>query len=258
MGKVSSFFFFSGFVFGKIQNLPIPVVSAAFNIISLVFYMVGYGVWFIASHFYPEYTKKEEEWYGFAQFKEQYLFAATLGLLATALSIAGFFVPVLLIPAAWMFVASNFMWASGEYHKLKHPPTYDEKYSHTYQEAYTSYAATMTSMSIIAALSTTVIFIFPPATIPVLILSTIIAVGLSAFAIENWLNYTFGDHKPTPLIKTSHSQMNHSLGPRVSNEETCSPAPYHGDDLLKSSEDSQSLQLENEDTSLCIQTCSMP
>lgn len=263
LGKVSSFFFFSGFVFGKIQNLPIPVVSAAFNIISLLFYMMGYGVWFIASHFYPNHTQKEEEWYGFAQFKEQYLFAATLGLIATALSIAGFFVPVLLIPAAWMFVASNFMWTSGEYHKLNNPPPYDEKYSHTYQKAYVSYAVTMTAMSFVAALSATIIFLFPPAAIPVLILSGIIAVGLSAFAIENWLDYTFGDHKPTPVIQTSHNQMNHSLGPRVSNEEICSPAPYHGDDLLKSSEDSQSLdsqslQLETEDTSLCVQTCSMP
>ena len=256
LGKVSSFFFFSGFVCGKIKLLPIPVVSAAFNIISLVFYMMGYGVWFIASHFYPSHTQTEEEWYGFAQFKEQYLFAATLGFLATALSIAGFFVPVLIIPAAWMFVASNFMWTSGEYHKLNNPPL-DENYSHTYQKTYTSYALTMTTISIVAALSTTAIFLFPPVTVPVLILSAFIVVGLGALAAENWLDYTFGDRKPTPVIQTSHSQMNHSLDPRVSLEDTYSPAPYHGDDLLKSSEDSQSPLLETDDTPLCIQTCSM-
>jgi len=256
LDKVSSFFFFSGSVFGKIKLLPIPVVSTAFNIISLVFYMVGYGIWFIASHFHLSHTPNEDEWYGFAQFKEQYLYASILGLLATTLSIAAFFIPVLLIPAAWMFVASNFMWTSGEYNKLNNPP-YDENYSHTYQETYTSYALTMTTISIVAALSTTAIFLFPPVTVPVLILSALIVLGLGALAAENWLDYTFGDHKPTPVVQTSHSQMNHSLGPRVSPKDTYSPAPYHGHSLLRSSKDSQSLQLETDDTPLCIQTCSM-
>ena len=258
LGKVSSFFFFSGFVFGKIQSLPIPVVSSAFNVVSLMFYMMGYGVWFIASHFYPDHDPKEEEWYGFAQFKEQYLFAATLGFIATALSIAAIFVPVLLIPAAWTFLASNFMWTSGEYNKLNSPSPQDKNYSHTYQKAYVSYAITMTAMSFVTALGATAVFLFPPAAIPVLILSTIIIVGLSAFAVENWLNYTFGDHKPTPVVQTSHNQMNHSLGPRVVPEETDSLAPYHGDDLLKSSEDSKSIQLETDESPLCVQTCSMP
>ncbi|WP_173237143.1 hypothetical protein [Legionella antarctica] len=256
MGKVSSFFFFSGFVFGKIQNLPIPVVSPALNAVSLTFYMMGYAVWFLASHFYPNHIPKEEEWYGFAQFKEQYLFAATLGLLATGLSIAGFFMPVLLIPAGWTFLASNFMWTSGEYNKLNSPSPHDKNFSYTHQKAYVSYAVTMTAMGFVAALATTAVFLFPPAAIPVLILSSIIVIGLSAFAIENWLDYTFGDHKPTPVVQSSHCQMKNSLGPRVFQEETDSPDHYHGEGLLKSSEDSQSLQPETTPP-ICVQTCSM-
>lgn len=234
LNKISGVFFFSGFISEKIHYIPLPLVSSAFKILSFIFYMIGYGLWFATSYFYPNHITKKEEWYNFAQFKEQCLLAATLGIVATALSLAGFFVPILLIPAAWVFLASNFMWASAEYHKLKNPPICDTNYSHTYQKAYVPYVLKMAFISCITALSITASFLFPPVTIPVLIISTLMTLGLGFSAFENWLDYTFGDHKPVLMAQTSYNQMHSFLGPSVVVKETFLPAPYHTKNLLKS------------------------
>lgn len=219
---------------------------------------MGYGVWFISSHFHPEHTYNEEEWYGFAQFKEQHLFAAILGLIATVLSIAGFFAPVLLLPAAWLFVASNLMWATSEYHKLNNPHPKDENYSHSYQEAYSSYATTLAAISVATALSATLIFLFPPLTIPILVVSAITIAGLSILVAEIWLNYTCDNHPPTPVPSTSHDQMVKSLGPKNELEEINSPRPYHGKGPLHAHEEPKTYQLELDDVPLSKQqTCSM-
>lgn len=256
LGKVSSFFFFSGFVFAKIQYLPFPVVAPAFNAVSLLFYAMAYSVWFLSSHFHPNHDPEEKEWYGFAQFKEQHLFAATIGLLATTLSIAGIFVPILLVPAAWLFFASNLMWTIGEYHKLKNPPLYDEEYSHTYQQSYFYYAITMSCISAVAGLSATSVFLFPPLTIPILVVSAIIVIGLSVLAGELWLDYTFGNHKPTLGTTNSHYQMNQTLGAQVQPEQAPLLAPYHTKSPLNSKTKlSPPSELENIDSD--ERTCSM-
>ena len=258
LGKASGFFFISGFVTAKAQNLPIPVLSSALNIISLLFYITGYALWFIGSHFYPEHAIEKDEWYGFAQFKEQYLFAATLGLIATSFSVAAFFAPPLLIPATWLFLASNILWTTGEYHKLSSPPLNDENYSHSYQKVYSSYATTMTSISAVTALAATLSFLFPPIALSVIILSTIINVGLGALVAELWLNHTFGGHKPTPIIQSSHNQMNNALGPKVIYEEINSPAPFHdyNRNLPRTSGNNHSPGPELDDNLPEEQTCS--
>ncbi len=258
LGKVSTFFFLAGFTCGKVQYLPFPLVGSIFNGISLISYMLGYGVWFISSHFYPEQTYNEDEWYGFAQFKEQHLFAATLGLIATVLSIAGFFVPALLIPAAWMFLASNGMWATSEYHKLKNPDPQDKDYSYTGQKAYSSYTFALAGISLVAALSTTLIFIFPPLTVPLLIASGVIIAGLSMLVAENWLSYTFDDHPPKSVSPTSHHQMIEALGPKNELEEVDSAVPYHGKNLLQTPQPHADAQLRLDDPALSDQqTCPM-
>ncbi len=258
LGKVSTFFFLSGFVCGKAQYLPFPLVGSIFNGISLLFYMMGYGVWFISSHFHPDHTYNEDEWYGFAQFKEQHLFAATLGLIATVLSIAGFFAPVLLIPAAWVFLASNCMWATSEYHKLQNPHPEDEEYSHTYQKAYFSYALTLAGIGLVTALSTTLVFLFPPLTFPILIASGVVIAGLSILVAEIWLSYTFDDHPRTPVSSNSHQQIIEALGPKKELEETNSPEPYHGKSVLQTNKPSLDSQLELDDLPLSDQqTCSI-
>lgn len=260
LSNLSGFFFFSGFVIAKIQYIPIIMVSSALTIISHLLYMLGYACWFLSSHLFPNHTPKKNEWYGFAQFKEQYLFAATLGFIATSFSIAALFAPVLLIPAAWIFLGGNFMWASGEYHKLNNPPPYDKNYSHSQQNAYFAYSVTITSMTVVAAINTTLVFIFPPIAVPMFIITTVIGVGLNALALEIWLNFTFGNHKPTP-VQTSHDQMNQTLGPKVLPEESDSLAPYHDNDLLKSSKPippQPEPQPEPDNIPLSDRTCSIP
>lgn len=260
LGKVTAFFFFSGFVLGKAQNLPIPGIPSILNLISLFFYLLGYGTWFVSSHFHPNHAYHAKEWYGFAQFKEQHLFAATLGILATSVSIAAFFVPVLLIPAAWLFLASNSMWSISEYHKLQNPNPADESYSHSYQKAYFSYSMTMTSISTVTALSLTAIAIFPALTLPIFILSAITILGLTAVVAEVWLNYMFGDHKPTPVKPDSSLQMAQSLGAAATLEESPAPdpEPYQGQSLLKSVETVPAPSPEVDNPALSNQqTCSM-
>lgn len=75
--------------------------------------MLGYATWFLVSHFYPNQMPKKNEWFGFAQIKEQYLFASTLGFIATCFSIAALFVPVLFIPTSWLFLEEILFGLSG-------------------------------------------------------------------------------------------------------------------------------------------------
>jgi uncharacterized membrane protein YbaN (DUF454 family) len=256
LSKTSSLFFFTGFVFSKIQNLPIPVVAPVMNAIALVFYMLGYSVWFISSHFFPNNTPQKNEWYGFAQFKEQYLYGAALGIIGCILSLAALASPILFMPAAWIFLASNLMWTAAEYNKLNNPPSSDENYSKSFQESYLSYAITMTAMTAITAVCTLLIFMFPPLTLSVLIISTVLSIGLTILAGDIWLDFTFGNHKPTP-VEQSHNHLGKSLGIKPEATETDEPAPYQGIELFKSSKYQSSQESPISDL-LPTQTCSMP
>ncbi|WP_298622292.1 hypothetical protein [uncultured Legionella sp.] len=233
LGKLSSTFFLLGFIISKIQYLPVTIVSSFFHIIALGCYFLAYGAWFISSHFQPNQENNTEEWYGFAQFKEQFLYAATMGLIASLISILAIFFPVLIVPASWLFFSSNIFWTIGEYNKLQNPPESDENYSHSYQSTYLAYAMTMAATGLTTALSTTLVFIFPAITVPIIITATIISTGLGVLATEYWLDYTFGDHKKTPLSPHSYNYMNKSLGNIQTQQTVQSPQPYHGAELLK-------------------------
>lgn len=237
LGKASGLLFLIGLVFSKIRNFPVPIFSVVMNACSLLFYILGYSIWFISSWLYPKYTKKIDAWYGFAEFKEQYLYAAIIGFIATGLSLGAFFMPILVIPAAWLFLISNLMWTFAEYHKLYNPPDYETEFSHTHQEQYLSYAMLMTGVTLIGAVYTTLIFIFPPLIAPLYAITTIIGVGVNILAVEVWLNFTFGDHKPS-AANESYTQMHEVLEPNVTVETrptpAPTPAPYQGKVLFPS------------------------
>lgn len=254
ISKASSYFFLLGFIASKIQYLPLAFISSIINLVALGFYFAAYGLWFISSHFQPSQKEKNNEWYGFAQFKEQYLYAATIGLIASTISMMAFFFPVLLPPAAWLFFCSNMVWSIGEYHKLNNPPETDENYSHSYQKSSLSYSITMTAITLTTAISATLIFLFPPITISVIIASTITCMGLGILAAEYWLDYTFGDHKKTSVINHSYNHMQESLGPAQTNHTTHCSEPYHGNEILYSNQIVATK--ENHDGSeLSMQTC---
>lgn len=226
LNKASGFFFFAGFVTTKVLFLPIAITPAIANVISLLFNSIGYAIWYLASHFYPEQKLKKNDWYSFAQSKEQHTFAAMLGLLATILSFAALSNPILFIPVAWLFLGSNLMWTLGEYHKLKNPPE-DENYSSSYQNVYLAYALTITGITLIAAINTTLLILFPPLAMPILIATTIIMTGLSAVALELWLDYTCNSYPPKPK-NNSYNQIDAHLGDRTKQSKDIDPEPYHG------------------------------
>ncbi|HAT6936416.1 TPA: hypothetical protein JBL19_05860 [Legionella pneumophila] len=234
LNNASSYFFISGFIISKIQYIPIALVSSALNLMSLLFYLIGYSLWFIASHFYPGQAKKNQEWYEFAQFKEQYLYAAALGLIATTISMMAIFSPIMLVLSGWLFFGSNIIWTIGEYNKLNNPPSSEENFSKDRQNAYVSYALSMSVIGFITAASTTAAFFIPVITIPLFIITTIICIGVGALALEYWLESKFGDYQPDISMDESYKQMSNNLGKKIHLEPNPTPEPYHGTKPLHS------------------------
>ncbi|KTD73170.1 hypothetical protein [Legionella tucsonensis] len=224
LDKASGIFFFTGFLLSKLQYIPFPLASAIFRFVSLGIYSLAYLSWLTASLLHRDHPVNYRKWYGFAQVKEQFLLSSFVGFTATVLSVAAVFIPVLFPPAAWLFLIGNAIWAIGEYHKFKNPPTDDANYSSTRQKNYVSYAVTSTSISLVAAIAATLIFVFPPMAIPITIFSLIICAGLGALAFEFWLNCTFGNHKPDQ-IPESYTEIGDSLGLSVTQEPSNSPEP---------------------------------
>jgi hypothetical protein len=222
--KASGLLFFAGFFLSKFQYVSFMELSAIFRVVSLAMYFMAYGLWFTANLLHPDHKTQRNKWYGFAQIKEQFLFSSFIGLVATLLSLAAIALPVLLPPAAILFLIGNVLWTIGEYHKLKNRPHNDPQFSHTRQRDYLTYAMTTTTISLISAVAAILIFAFPPITIPVTIFSVLLSVGLGLFAFEFFLKSNFGKHKTTPVLD-SYSQMTENLGPSLTPEPNNSPEP---------------------------------
>ena len=238
LDKISGISFLLGFFMSKVQYVPTavlsPFIAPFFNLAALGLHLIGHSTWFLASHFYPEHAQHYKEWYGFAPFKEQHTYAATIGMIASVISIAALAFPPLLIPAAWLFMLGNVFWSVGEYHKFKSPPK-DEEYSESYQNSYLNYAIAMTALGFVSALSATLIILCPPLLLAVSIVSAIATVGLGITAVGYWYDYTFNEHPTTTAPKQNHSYelMAQALGDSCTLDNSCIPEPYHGAELLK-------------------------
>lgn len=233
--KTSGIFFFLGFLLSKLQYLPFPLVSAIFRFLSLGIYSLAYGSWSIACLLHPDHKEHHHKWYGFAQIKEQFLFSSFIGLIATGLSIAAVFVPVLFPPAAWLFLIGNVLWTIGEYHKLKNPPQNNEDVSYTQQKNYFYYAITSCAISLVSAVAATLIVAFPPLMIPITIFSILLYIGLGALAFEYWLHSKSAEN--TQSIKGSYNQMNDSFGPTASPKQENSLEPRFTKSIFNKPED---------------------
>lgn len=248
LGKASSYFFFAGFVLSKTQYIAIPGVSLILGIAALGFNLVAYLLWLTATFFYPNHRKLENEWFAYDDFSEQHQTAAAIGVMATLLGIGAISLPVLLIPATWLIFSSNLIWSTGEYHKLKNPPPSDDVFSESFQSTYISYALTMSSIAFITATGTTLAFMFPPIAIHVFLVSSILCMGLGVLAADCWLNYTFGIHKPTPIVP-SYTQMKTALGPSVAPQPSYT-APFQGEALVTKPVGTKVVPLEKQSTEL--------
>ena len=259
LDKASGVSFFLSTLASKIQYLPLVTLTTPFlNLISLTFSLFGYSVWYVGSYFYPNQLPKNAKWYGFAPFKEQNTYAAFIGIGAAIISMIAIAIPIMAIPAAWLFFSSNVVWVIGEYHKLKHPPA-DENYSDSFQRSYLSYALSLTSVGLITALAATFVFIFPLQTIPILAIAGISSIALSLVAAEHWLNFNFSEHKKMPTKKASYDKMSHGLGPSFELVELPSSVPYHGPKLREEHKPTiapiEDDELIDQDSSTCNQLC---
>jgi hypothetical protein len=231
--------FFSGFMLSKLQYLPFPIVAAILRFVSLGVYLIGYGMWFIASLLQPKHQRKNAKWYGFAMLKDQLLFSSIIGFIATIISLIAVSIPFLFPAAAWLYTLGNIIWAVGEYHKLQNPPEQNTNLYYEKQNAYFKYSLTMTTISLVTAVASTLIIALPLATIPITVFSACICVGLGAFAFENWLVSTFGTHHDLPLNE-SYNQIKTELGVLYrSPQPKEQPEPYHEKNFFASSSKSK-------------------
>jgi hypothetical protein len=243
LDKLSTYAFILGTLASKMQYLPLNMFTPVLSVISLILYLTGYSLWYISSYLKPEQTPKFTEWYGFAPTKEQSSYAAAIGILAMVTSLTALALPLMAIPAAWMIVASNLFWVIGEYHKFKNPPQ-DKDYNEASQEQFLSYALSIASINLVAAITVTFLFFNPALFIPTLVVSGILTVGLTLTALGYWLAFNFNHEKKAPPANTSYEQMTHDLGyaNELSNSNT--QAPVQSASLFKAKEDLEEKGIE--------------
>ena len=195
LNSASGWLFTTGFIFSKLQAIPIMIVSGILSIVSLLAYLIGYIVWYIAALCYPEHKRKQDQWYGFADFKHQYQVAALIGTTATVLCIL---FPLLIIPTAWLYTVSNSLWAISEHHKQQNPPKDDVQYSNERQTEYLRYATLVACTSALTAVATTIAFFIPPIALTLLAVAGGFGICITVASLYYWGRSALGTF-PTGL-----------------------------------------------------------
>ncbi|MDP1603202.1 MAG: hypothetical protein Q8M03_08055 [Legionella sp.] len=211
LDRASGILFLLSFVLSKLRYIPFSLFSAITYSSSLVVLMMGYFLWFLACQLYPEHPRLKGNWYAFSQFKNQNRMAAVIGSIAIICCFAAFAFPVFMVPACWLFVLSNIFWGISQFHKMKNPPTYDPDYSSSRQRTYLSYVAIMISLSILNAISATLLFIFPLFTVTIIALTIGLSFLLCLAAFNKWLDFNFIKHQPDRIESHSYASMKEKL-----------------------------------------------
>lgn len=188
--KISSGFFFAGFIIAKLHHFPIPIpaINVILTLASMSLYLAGYAVWAYTARHYPPHRRPHENWYGFAQLKTQYFLSALLGVIGAGLLIGAVFCPIAAIPGLWFFAVSNILWHIAETHKYHHPPANDITYSSMRQNKYMGFASLVTVISLLSALGGTLSILFPPLSIAFLGFSMLISISLGIAAGCIWFD----------------------------------------------------------------------
>lgn len=225
LSKVSGFFFTAGFILANIKYIIPLFVIPITQFLSLISNAIAYALNLLGSYFRPEY-QAQEKWYGFDSFKNQFSYAALLGFYGAIINIGALYVPILIIPAAWLFFTGNLMTSISEFHKLKTPFFTEENYSSLRQNKQVSHALILAATALVAALSTTLIFIFPMATAFILGGSTLLTLGLGALNVRYWLEINWSHFENTQSLIESYDHITQELGsdvPRTVEE----PLPHY-------------------------------
>ena len=187
--KASGIIFFLGILSAKLCYLPVALVSGVAYILSLVFYLVAYVLWLIATHFYPNHPPLRDRWFGFSAFRDQNKASATIGALAVIFSFVAFAVPIIIIPSLWLFVISNLIWSISHYHKLKNPILQEDFFSRESQGSFLSYTILTTTLSLVTAVCLTAAFLCPPVAAVLLTVSTAVGIALTVVAMGYFAHY---------------------------------------------------------------------
>ena len=237
LDNASGKLFLIGFIATKLRLIPIPFLSTILGFISSICYLIGYALWLIACHFYPDQAPKKEAWYGFSQIKNQHRITAVLGFVGIALCLLSFAFPALLLPGAAIFAISNIVWSIAEYHKRQNPPN-DASYSPARQNYYVSYAILSTLVSVISAAALALTIICPPAGVAALFISSLLGFVLTVAAFYFLLSTPLppNEHvKPrtaaitgsTAIISKQLAATNHQQpDSKRSNQSAQEPAPH--------------------------------
>lgn len=193
-------FFLASFS-GKVQYLPLTPLTPVAILFSLFCYLAGYSLWLASSFFSPDKLPEIENWYGFASFKEQFSYAAFLGIVGSLIALASLAFPPLSMLAVWTFFVSNTFWSIGEYHKYKNPSE-DTAYSTSAQKSFLYYALSITLIGFISAASLTLIIFFPPLVIPIGIFSMTLNTAATVTALAYWYDSAFGKHHEPKSFET--------------------------------------------------------
>lgn len=213
--------FIIGFAASKFKDIPISLVSLIMTVISLLAYLVGYLLWFVATLLYPDHPRKHQFWYGFAQFKQQYQLASLLGALACIICLTC--PPLFIVPACWMFAVSNMLWTIAEYHKFQHPPTDNPNYSSERQAVYLRYVMLMTAVCILSTICITIVMICPALVFLAFIVPMTIGNLLTLAAFHYCGQCIFNDFKPdhsyAKLADKLSFDLNHQPVPEAMDEQ---------------------------------------
>ena len=213
LNLISTDFFFFGHIASKLKTIPLAFISTLLHFVSLSAFLIGYAIWGICGVFYPNYPRKKEQWYGFAEYKQQFQLAALLGAVATTLCIIA---PSLIITSAWIYTLSNIFWTISEYHKKENPPAQDLEFSSTKQNLYFKFSALVTSGTLVATLSASIIAIVPATTLVLSSFAMFTSTGLTVSALYFLGKTLLGNYQPDNII---HSYTKLTSGLEIPNNE---------------------------------------
>ena len=219
LDKISGYCFLLGFFSSRLRDISSPLIAPLMRATNLASYLVGYTAWYISSLFSKASTKTPSQWYSCTDARRQQQIAGVLGLIAAIFCII---YPLTIIPTTWLYTLSNIHWLLAERNKKNSPSSTDPTYSTQKQTIYYYYAACVTLVGLIAALTATLIFLFPPMATLLLPHATYLGLGLSVLSAGILAKHALGTYPPDPIPKhyanTSYINLQKKIGHTVSND----------------------------------------
>lgn len=209
--NISRFFFVVGFIANALSFIMPVFIGRICKLIVIGCNYGGYLFWMTSAQVSEDQERARKAWYAFTTIKNQHRLTSVTGGIATTLLFVGFFFPVALVPAFWLFVISNLIWLITTYHRKKQPPKDDPDYSPQSYSNYLTYVLLTTIASFITALSSTLILIFPIAA-PIILLIGIglhmmITTGSFIYLMDCIADAAFTYPSPNQDIQLNHQSM---------------------------------------------------